>query len=87
MPSKAMSLRRLGLDLAAWLVYGSHMTDNIWTVVYMDGEDKTEERVYADAWQVSASGDLAFLNDPYEVRPFFVRAFAAGVWKTVRLHA
>jgi len=58
-----------------------------WTVTYMDGDDKTTERVWADAWNVSANGDLAFLNDPYGSEPFFHRAYAAGTWLTVRLFA
>jgi hypothetical protein len=61
--------------------------DNVWTVTYMDGDALTEERVYADGWQVSGNGDLAFMNDPRSATPFFTRAYAAGTWQTVSLYA
>lgn len=60
---------------------------NEWTITYMDGENRTTERVIADGWQIAPSGDLAFLNEPWGSRPFYVRAFAKGVWLTVDLYA
>lgn len=73
------------VDGGTRLLYGIRMHE--WTITYLDGTDKTTERVTADAWQVSGGGDLAFVNEPYGREPFFLRAFAKGVWLKVDLYS
>src|SRR3990167_5419152 len=81
LPPQKLIAMRTWLTARHGLVYGCRMHE--WTITYLDGTEMTTTRITADGWQIAPSGDLAFLNEPWGARPFYLRAFAKGVWLSV----